>query len=1071
MSVTKGDGLPRNPASQLGHRGLQEPGPDGHVKQGQEGGGGETADSSHKQQSSGVSDTLHASEALRNPHRGSDSGGSGADVFPSCESQADKGSLTLACPGRVSAGSNVPGLRRAEGRATHKRPSTATQWDASFRALAHDNESSCLGAENVAGLPDDANTDGGSLNDGLPRGGASADVCDGWGSSDNVVANETEMLAEPESTGRNANPHGMRGSCVAPASRARGSLFATDPPPRHATQLSSWRSTFTFSLRCWALCPLVVMLVLVAIITMVLALSTSRNSSQSAFSSLHEVVVANMEESVGRLTISKMARMVLATGSMYFSRNTLPNPRTDILMPLENGMMSRLCAVLRDMDPAKTVASLGAVSLTRRQAAVCINSRSHSDRFVGTVSQNGAIDGFYYIDPVTLEYSIPPEPLGKFTVPIDIDVFTVSQRFRTVIKTWISAVQKGEEMLPEKYWVKPRHPPTYVAFVYPFFEVYNDSTIGVGYMYATMFTDDLTSIQWYAADESGIRVMLVDPNVTAKQLLVLANSWGQPLSNVTNPWWAVVTGSPVKFMHVDDVEDSIMREALKHVDLHAVIASGREQSAFFPYGGFDGCVTAKNILTESGVEFLLVVSTTRSYYLGPVFVHTNVAVAVGVVVLLLVTAACIAFVECCLLRPLRATRAGLKLELGGAPVGARSRRRAMLREVQELEDVCNTLRCRLDEVRSYMPDRFNAKFAVAGLHGALRSESRCDGSILGGSASGAMGRVACSVAYVYYTSRAVRNPTNAVVELIMRAVVGIATDCGGCFEVQRPDYCVISFGVQSREKDFLDEASDAVEFAQRLRRELTACAELAGLYRVVVESGVFLSGIVSGGGRSHFVLLCRHLHHRVGAFLPYAGVVAAVTGETALLVRGHFRLLPFETVYLDDAAETCVRLHEVLDGVAVTAAWQDYKHCYSEAYDMMERGEYGLALGWWEKAGAVEQSELAGEPSPCRSSQAERLRAECVAHVARGDATPFVRRPRPANCERDDVFPSDAFSTATGKDTISGRMASLTGSFRGDAALTAPGSDTASLEVAAGCLPRQFTDHLGGCLEARLESD
>ncbi|RNF08867.1 putative protein kinase, partial [Trypanosoma rangeli] len=120
------------------------------------------------------------------------------------------------------------------------------------------------------------------------------------------------------------------------------------------------------------------------------------------------------------------------------------------------------------------------------------------------------------------------------------------------------------------------------------------------------------------------------------------------------------------------------------------------------------------------------------------------------------------------------------------------------------------------------------------------------------------------------------------------------------------------------------------------------------------------------------------------------------------------------------------------------------------------------AMQWWEKAGAVEQSKLAGEPLPCRSSQVERLRTECVAHVARGDATPFVRRPRPANSERDDVFPSDAFSTATGKDTISGRMASLTGSFRGDAALTAPGSGTVSLEVAAGCLPRQFTDHLGG---------
>ncbi|RNF01794.1 protein kinase [Trypanosoma conorhini] len=175
---------------------------------------------------------------------------------------------------------------------------------------------------------------------------------------------------------------------------------------------------------------------------------------------------------------------------------------------------------------------------------------------------------------------------------------------------------------------------------------------------------------------------------------------------------------------------------------------------------------------KRGVGFLLVVVTTRSYYLGPVLVYQGVSIAAGIVVLLLVAVACVAFVECCLLRPLRATQAELKLALSGAPVGVRSRRRVVLSEVQELEGVCNTLRCRLDEIRSYMPDRFNAKFAAAGRRAALRSESEFGGGILGESAGDEMRHVACSVAYVYYTPRTVRNPTNAVVELMMQAVVG-----------------------------------------------------------------------------------------------------------------------------------------------------------------------------------------------------------------------------------------------------------------------------------------------------------
>ncbi|RNF19956.1 putative protein kinase, partial [Trypanosoma cruzi] len=300
--------------------------------------------------------------------------------------------------------------------------------------------------------------------------------------------------------------------------------------------------TFALSLRCWVLCPLVVILLVVAAVTMALSFATSKSSSESVFLSLHDVVLDNIEESVGDLTLTKMTRMAVSTGSMYFSKNTFPNLRADILMPLEGGMMSRLCAVLRDMDPAKMVSSLGAVSLTRQQAAVCFNSRSRPGDFLGTVSHNGVIKGFYYVDPVTLEYKTPLEPLGTIDPPMSIDGFTKSQRFEKVVEIWKAAVEKGEPMLSEQYWVTPRNPPNYVVFVYPFFEVYEDGSTGVGYIYSTMFTDDIASIQWYSPAESGIRVMLVDPDVRAEQLLVVANSWGQPLANVTNAWLATVRG-------------------------------------------------------------------------------------------------------------------------------------------------------------------------------------------------------------------------------------------------------------------------------------------------------------------------------------------------------------------------------------------------------------------------------------------------------------------------------------------------------------------------------------------------
>ncbi|RNF01791.1 protein kinase, partial [Trypanosoma conorhini] len=399
MSVTEGDGLPGSPASLPGDRGRRASGPDRHVRQDHEGRGRATESSSHKQQESRAPDALlHAAGALRNTHGGSGRGGSSADVQSPCEPRTGEGPLAQAGADGGSGGGEVPGPHGAEGGATRERPSTPAQWGASFGAIGHANESSRLGAERAAGPPDDAGTGGGGPNSGRPGGRAPAVVPDGWGPSDNAVANEAEVSAEPENAERNVKAHGMPAGRVASVSRARGLVSPTDSPPLRVAHLSPWRRTLTYSLRCWVLCPLVVLLVVVAVITMALAFPTSKSSSQSAFFSLHELVVASMEESVGSLTLTKMARMAVATGSMYFSGNTFPNPRTDILMPLESGMMSRLCAVLRDMDPAKTVASLGAVSLTRQQAAVCITSRSRPGSFVGTVSQNGAIDGFYYVD-------------------------------------------------------------------------------------------------------------------------------------------------------------------------------------------------------------------------------------------------------------------------------------------------------------------------------------------------------------------------------------------------------------------------------------------------------------------------------------------------------------------------------------------------------------------------------------------------------------------------------------------------------------------------------------------------
>ncbi|ORC86440.1 protein kinase, partial [Trypanosoma theileri] len=725
----------------------------------------------------------------------------------------------------------------------------------------------------------------------------------------------------------------------------------------------------TCSLRCWVLCPLVFILVVVGGLTLGLTILFSLRNSQKIISPLQALLVTNTESSVGQLSFSKMMQMARGTGSLYFSNNTSVNPLTDKLMPLENGMMSRLCALLRDIDPENVVYAMSAVSLTRKQAASCAYFHLRDGSYFGTTSKNGLIDDFYHIDPLTLEYAIPLEPYRVYAEPITIEQYTARHGFDQVVNIFNESLQKGEMMNASQYWVTPPRPPTYQEYVYPFLESYEDGTTGVGYLALSMFTNNMPSMDVYKANETGIRVMLVEPNATAERFLVLGNNWGQPLSNVTNVWFSYVKGDPIRFMYTDDVTDPAMREGLKHINLRDAMSVGRNVGTRYWYGGYDARITAKYVVTESGVELVLVVVVDRSYYFGPMVTLRDVTFVIEAAILLLVTVICIIFLECCMVRPLRANRSKLKMALSGTSVTTTKQRGVVLREVRELEDVCDTLRRRLNNIRTYLPDRVLAEAEGVVSQASLRYG--LDSSRLRAQSSDELKQVMCSIAYVYYTPRRSRNPSDVVVEMMMQMVVCASSECDGCLEVQRPDYCVVSFGVQGKGGELAAEASRAVEFARRLRAELAECAELDGLYRVIVESGAFLSGVVSGGGRSQFVLLGRNLHHRIGGFLPQTGVVSAVTEETALLVRGRFRLLPFETVYLDADGDAHVKLHEVLDGDASTAAWEDYERCYAEAYDGMVRGDYQVALCCWDRAKTVEQSSLASEGPSCRSSQCE----------------------------------------------------------------------------------------------------
>ncbi|KEG05246.1 protein kinase, partial [Trypanosoma grayi] len=214
---------------------------------------------------------------------------------------------------------------------------------------------------------------------------------------------------------------------------------------------------------------------------------------------------------------------------------------------------SRLCATLRDMDPEGKIFSYGAISLTRNQAAICAHSTSSLGGFVGAQSRNGIIKDFYSVDTPTLEYKQPLTPIGMFPYPLSVENFTIIRRYDTVVNIWNESLASGEVMDLSQYWVDMPYPPMYAAFVFPFFEVYDDNSTGVGYLFETVYTANVTSMEWYNASETGIRVMLLGTKFLEEGLLVYANNWGQPLSNVSDVWMSTWQNEPMRFMYVDDV--------------------------------------------------------------------------------------------------------------------------------------------------------------------------------------------------------------------------------------------------------------------------------------------------------------------------------------------------------------------------------------------------------------------------------------------------------------------------------------------------------------------------------------
>ncbi|KEG05590.1 protein kinase, partial [Trypanosoma grayi] len=208
----------------------------------------------------------------------------------------------------------------------------------SSRTIAKHDESACSGAHGLGEAARHETTPDGSRAEGALTVAMHA-VSSRREEPCECRCGETEkVLNGSESTGLNGASLDAQVAPPEPSPRL-------DVPPSpavyspHLKDASSHSGrVYSFSLRCWVLCPLVAILVAVSIMTMILSIAAARTSSRVALATLHSVIFANMETAVGRMTLSKMVRMATSTGSMYFSNNTFPNPVTDKLMPLENGM-------------------------------------------------------------------------------------------------------------------------------------------------------------------------------------------------------------------------------------------------------------------------------------------------------------------------------------------------------------------------------------------------------------------------------------------------------------------------------------------------------------------------------------------------------------------------------------------------------------------------------------------------------------------------------------------------------------------------------------------------------------
>ncbi|CCD17085.1 unnamed protein product, partial [Trypanosoma congolense IL3000] len=460
------------------------------------------------------------------------------------------------------------------------------------------------------------------------------------------------------------------------------------------------RASRGISLRCWLITPLMVTMFCVYIFAALVAWIPLKRSSDRLLVSLHDVVRAKYVAPATFTPSMRMVRLAKALGSLYFLDNTFHDRLMDNPMLIDGDMVSRLCTVLRDMDSKNSIKSIGMVSPPEGKAAVCIASHSRPGNYYGLQTADNSMQDYYHIDPSTMKFKKPLIRYNYAGSASSVNAFTTMFHFDTVIRLWNESLANGTSLAPMHHWVRPRYPPTYAAYVFPFLDKRINRTC-YGYLYVTMHTRK-SNLNWHNASTSGVRVMFVDPNMTSNDFYVFANNWGEKLSNVSDEWKSTVKGEPVRYLTAENVSDPLVRKALGYIDLRK--ARFAEQRAWFRHGGFDAMVTADYVLTDSGIDLIAVVVTDRSYYLGHIESYVLFATAGSIVVCLLVVVACILFVEYFLNRPLQRTEERLRTGFVKTTTNVMSKGVTFLKEIRDLQAVCDVLRQRLHAVRTYMPD-------------------------------------------------------------------------------------------------------------------------------------------------------------------------------------------------------------------------------------------------------------------------------------------------------------------------------------------------------------------------------